>query len=63
MLRTSVLKGIFRSVGGIVMVAVGAVCMRELRKRGQLPSLALPLTQVRQQVVYENIPHTIFSSV
>ena len=47
-----VLKGVFRSVGGIAMIAAGAVCMREFRKRGQLPSLAPPLTQVRQQAVY-----------
>ena len=47
-----VLKGVFRSVGGIAMVAAGVVCMRELRKRGQLPSLTPPITQVRQQVIY-----------
>ena len=50
--RAPVLKEILRSAGGIAMVAAGAVCMRELRKRGQLPSLAPPLTQVRQQAVY-----------
>ena len=51
-LYTAVLKKLSRSVGGIAMVTAGVVYMRELRKRGQLPSLAPPLTQVRQRVVY-----------